>query len=396
MPIDRTLFDDPGPVITHLYDYLDAHSSGGVSGLTPNKIPYAPTATTLADSALSRYGSIAGYSFNVKDYGAVSNGVANDAAAIQAAIDAAYGVGGGNVLFPSGTYKVAGTGSIITVKKNVSLLGVEGKITSGTPAWTGSVIDAQTVTAPNSVVLDVPLADNVKIRGLSLRGPISSAVNDGDYLGNGGVAGIKFYASARGVLEDVFMEGFSVGAVLQYCTQMLLNGCYVDVARNIALSIWGTTSSIVFNGHYGNSGFSNRSSDGNIRIGGDTGSNTRSKYIKIWLPEIDEAAYCSLGINGADSVTVDVQHIWATRANSNGTGPGYGIKLGDGTENPTNVTIIGTLLEPFSTQPSTDLIHMQGSGHTLLGVKTNPLNGSGDIVDTSTGTVGFVNGAVYP
>lgn len=49
-----------------------------------------------------------GYSFmiNVKDFGAAGDGVADDTAAIQAALDAAYADGFSAVRFPSGIYKV--------------------------------------------------------------------------------------------------------------------------------------------------------------------------------------------------------------------------------------------------------------------------------------------------
>ena len=46
--------------------------------------------------------------YNVRDYGAVGNGTADDRAAIQAAIDAAHAAGGGVVYLPAGTYGVTG------------------------------------------------------------------------------------------------------------------------------------------------------------------------------------------------------------------------------------------------------------------------------------------------
>ena len=54
--------------------------------------------------------------YNVLDYGAVGDGAANDAGAIQAAIDACSGGGGGRVVLPSG--KVFRAGSII-LRSNV-------------------------------------------------------------------------------------------------------------------------------------------------------------------------------------------------------------------------------------------------------------------------------------
>jgi len=61
-------------------------------------------------------------SVSVKDFGAVGDGVANDTAAIQAAIDAVTAVGGGVVIAPLGTYFIAGDG-IINIKANVTLRG---------------------------------------------------------------------------------------------------------------------------------------------------------------------------------------------------------------------------------------------------------------------------------
>lgn len=46
--------------------------------------------------------------FNVKDYGATGDGVADDTAEIQAAIDACTAAGGGTVWFPEGEYLVGG------------------------------------------------------------------------------------------------------------------------------------------------------------------------------------------------------------------------------------------------------------------------------------------------
>lgn len=58
--------------------------------------------------------------FNVRDYGAVGNGVADDASAIQAAINAANTAGGGTVVIPAGLYKIMSeleiTGNYINIR----------------------------------------------------------------------------------------------------------------------------------------------------------------------------------------------------------------------------------------------------------------------------------------
>lgn len=68
--------------------------------------------------------------FNILNYGADPNGVKSSTIAIQKAINAAYSIGGGEVIIPRGTYLLTGTKgafkSIIEMKSNVTISG-EGK-----------------------------------------------------------------------------------------------------------------------------------------------------------------------------------------------------------------------------------------------------------------------------
>ena len=62
--------------------------------------------------------------YDVKDFGATGNGVTDDTAAIQAAINCASANGGGMVYMPAGTYLVGmGTNTAINMASNVSLVG---------------------------------------------------------------------------------------------------------------------------------------------------------------------------------------------------------------------------------------------------------------------------------
>jgi hypothetical protein len=81
------------------------------------------------------YSLIKGAPLNVVDYGAVGNGVADDTAAIQAAIDAAFTAGGGVVVVPSGTYLLGAvtvtgiaTGVAGIVLKNNVVLQLDGTL----------------------------------------------------------------------------------------------------------------------------------------------------------------------------------------------------------------------------------------------------------------------------
>ncbi len=93
------------------------------------------TGTAVGDFVQSGTGAVSrsvqsklGDWVNVKDFGAVGNGAANDTAALQAAIDYAESLGGGTVHFPVGTYLISAT---LTVQKGVRLVG-EGQIQDST------------------------------------------------------------------------------------------------------------------------------------------------------------------------------------------------------------------------------------------------------------------------
>ncbi|WP_460427392.1 glycosyl hydrolase family 28-related protein, partial [Azotobacter armeniacus] len=65
--------------------------------------------------------------FNARDFGALGDGVSDDRAAIQAAIDAAHAAGGGTVYLPAGEYRVSGGrepgDGCLMLKDNVYLAG---------------------------------------------------------------------------------------------------------------------------------------------------------------------------------------------------------------------------------------------------------------------------------
>jgi hypothetical protein len=117
-------------------DAAVVHTSGseGISGVKSFvSSPVVPNAT-VANQAMAfgqapQYPNSSGaatvvprrYTFDVRDYGAVGDGATNDAAAIQAAINAAGS--GGTVLFPAATYAIS---TAIDLKPNIHYQGVPG------------------------------------------------------------------------------------------------------------------------------------------------------------------------------------------------------------------------------------------------------------------------------
>ena len=90
--------------------------SGNIIGLNGNSIPVTSTGSTTARSLANRFADVV----NVKDFGAVGDGVADDTDKIQDAIDAANANGGGTVYIPCGKYSIKST---ILAKSNVTIIG---------------------------------------------------------------------------------------------------------------------------------------------------------------------------------------------------------------------------------------------------------------------------------
>jgi len=98
---------------TNLASVLDLWKTN--SGAIDWKVLVGGNVLTIGD-ALATF---SGLYFNVKSYGALGNGVADDGAAITAAM-AAAAVSGGTVFFPPGTFR---TTTVISIPPKVSLLG---------------------------------------------------------------------------------------------------------------------------------------------------------------------------------------------------------------------------------------------------------------------------------
>lgn len=155
---------------------------------------------------------------NVKSYGAVGNGTADDATAIQATIDAANALGGRVVLLPQGTYRVVAG---VVLKSGVTLRG-EGRgvtIIHGDPTGTlAGVVRGTSIT-------------DFGVEHLTISGTIATD----------GVELLDFVTSTDGRIHDVGLDtGTYLGLFFNTCSRIEVNGLWVSDIIQKSTGVGGT------------------------------------------------------------------------------------------------------------------------------------------------------------
>jgi len=149
------------------------------------------------------YSMIDGAVANVLDFGAMGNGVADDTAAIQAALNASY-----NVYFPAGNYKINGT---LTIRPYSTLQGAGkvGYVTSYTENLGQGTRLIQTTNAfllyTSTGNLDVDYEGHITISDMTLLGGL---VTQNEALR--GTYGLACYSSQRMICNRVYAGWFSL------------------------------------------------------------------------------------------------------------------------------------------------------------------------------------------
>ena len=103
---------------------------------------------------------------SVKDFGAVGDGVADDTAAINAAV-ASLGVLGGSILFPSGTYRLASTTSLASRQTHIPISGKSNICFSGYGATLVSEYSAATLN-DTGVLFGIQSSQNIIVEGFRI------------------------------------------------------------------------------------------------------------------------------------------------------------------------------------------------------------------------------------
>lgn len=154
--------------------------------------------------------------FDVKRYGAVGDGLTNDTAAIQAAINAAA-ASGGDVVFPPGSYKTA---SALVVKSGVSLRGF-GNVSKIVGSADHDIINDSATPATDLTISDLYL----EVAGSSTAG-----------------SGIELTACQRVTIRNVEVyNAWDSIDVLTGSSDVVVTSCYVHGARQQGIQVVDST-----------------------------------------------------------------------------------------------------------------------------------------------------------
>lgn len=310
--------------------------------------------------------------FNVKSYGAVGDGIADDTLAIQAAMDAAHAAGGGVVYLPTGTYKISAS---ITIYNRLTIRGDGDFVTnivqsnSGADGFVGAsliyiIIEHLRLTGPNTgggrglhftVEFDYCILRDISTTGWGLTGidieqPIVSNFTRVTSFSNGG-AGFYIHGTGLGAgtscsfdscwAHDNVSNGFSffnmtycalmacaadnqtnasrAGYLIDTCTGFSLLGCGSEV-NNYGIKFSGGT------GHFVSSffGYATPASGIGIYVAGTTNVNLLSIVesnanagAAAWV-QVDSGSSCT--IQGSVATTANVLSSGTTVVAANASG----------------------------------------------------------------------------
>lgn len=212
---------------------------GAVKRFAVNALPFTQDGTGAAvRTALAKMKE----TVSVLDFGAVGDGVTDDTAAIQAALDAVGAAGGGRVHIPAGEYLIGQ----IEIPSNVALVGDGGwsRLLVKDALNDCAIINSDRVTGNTNIVLrDFHLDGNYA-------GQASHAGSDA--FGNAG--SIDFRIVTGLLIEGVSVEdAWSTGIELTLCSQFSVANCRVvgsaddGIAANAQCSYGTITGNVLVN-----------------------------------------------------------------------------------------------------------------------------------------------------
>lgn len=235
---------------------------------------------------------------SVKDFGAVGDGVTDDTAAIQAAIDAVAASNRGCVFIPSGTYVLAA--ELLITNPN---LRIEGESL-------GSTVLRQTGGTANGINFNYPVSFGQPTGGGAshLTVEAGAGFHSGAFYGSGSTGvGIRVVnASDNFCVNDVSIHNFDYGVRLYHCWNTRWSSFRILYAAKAGIQIDRNTDGI---------GAGNSFVAAKISNNGFSGNNSASEGIRVnctggeWFWGIDTTAF-NTGIKVAPQTSLNEQALY--------------------------------------------------------------------------------------
>lgn len=182
-------------------------SAGGFAGLFTYKRSATSTERNLKDA-------IAGGNISAKDRGAVGNGVANDTAALAAAVAEMSALGGGNVLLEAGNYLIDAS-TPLSLPANVSLVGRGSASTTITLNHaTANAIGVSAAGVGGSVIQGLTITNTGTSTGTGIACVSTSkiTIRDVTVVVDKFKTGVSFSACSNTAIYDSFLGCLDTGA----------------------------------------------------------------------------------------------------------------------------------------------------------------------------------------
>jgi hypothetical protein len=363
---------------------VDADINAAAAIATSKLAPVTATGSTTARSLPNRFADVV----NVKDFGAIGNGVADDTAAIQAAVNSTSPFG--EVFFPEGTYKISST---ITLPSSSGLSG----ITLRGIGWGSVIKPTSAVSIAIRVLGDVVFISNLQFDGISTSSAAGIQFEGGLNNFAVSVTGCYFSTFANGIIlltdcYNISNNNFTNCNVSIYCADSAMNAV---ISNNYVLggstAVWFGRVSIQAEGVrvFGNTFLCTGAGANQITI-------LAGLEISIFNNIIDQtgvggrAIYIS-GSSGSSISHIKIRDNWLAGGN---TIAGQCVQVAQGSGlNTNNIWINGNTFTSYD--PNTIALTINTvsnywvTNNNLYGTGTLPFSGTPFIV------VGSNNGNVY-